>query len=205
MAGVYNLEGMEEDLTALSTDEIEDSTAQETDITSYDEAIRKLCGLIDDDVAYLAQYLNNMKLTSAEAYEKALVEYDALATRYNTIAELAMTEGRSSIPTKQQEYIEKLQEVLNFTGALVEQIKKTGWIPVETRIEDEGKVDTTMVKSGQNGNEEVVMQNVGIIRAWWTKQNPELKTIIKAMAIGGAINGGSNVFERFFKKAAAKE
>lgn len=213
MQGVYatSLYGLEGDDTTSpgvdadvmgTIDYIEDESAQETNPTDFFETTKKLYSLIEDNINFLAMYLENLKSTTPENYDQMLQEYNNIVSQYNQAVEFSMTEARiSADPGIKTSAVNNLKSILSYTDGLVEQIKATGWdAAVEQSIESEGTPSTMMVKHEGAAGEEIVMQNVGIVRAWWEKINPDMRTIIKAAAIGGVIYGGSELFKRFAKK-----
>lgn len=207
MKGVY-------DLPDEMGNEIGDNTI-DTGIKSYRERVDELCGAIDQQMAYLDNYMNDLKLYDAQSWQYYMNEFQQVVDEYNLYKnkayEVLSTAADESV---KQEHVNNLQYILDYAQNLVGTLEQqfSGAAPTDvpmSELEVPQNGGTAMVTAGNgNGNDVIVMEEAGAVRAWWDGLSDSTKGMFKAAGIALAFWGGKKLFNYAmvnWKKASLEE
>jgi len=177
----------------------------ETPATGYYQIISQIKSRIDSNMEVIYNFVESLKISQEQDYQQIAREYNRVHDQYTALIQAAFVTGEQALSESEKTgYINQLNTILAYTDEFIAKLDAAGFrMPPEQSVEAEGlppsalPSTTAMVKHDDN---EIVMENVGPLRAWWQGLNPGLKTVIKAAMIGGAIFGGKMAFEWFADK-----
>jgi hypothetical protein len=193
MKGVYDLpEDMGEQIGNNTID---------TGIKSYRERVDELCGAIDQQIAYLDNYMNDLKLYDAQSWEYYSQEFQNIVDEYNLYKNKAYgVLSTAADEFSKQEHINNLQYVLDYSQNLVGTLEQqfSGSAPTDIPMSDIGVPNggqTAMVTNGNgNGEDVIVMEEAGAIRGWWDGLSDSTKGMMKAAGLALTVWGGRKLF-----------
>jgi len=200
--GVYDIPDDElisdEDLLGI------ESRADEGPPGSFLEAIDQLKSKIDSNIDYIWNFLEGLKLTNPNEYQKYREEYDQLAIDYQLLITQAYEAQKATNTKVQDDILVTLRGLLDYTNEITTNISEQAASEEfpEDSIADEGLPDTSTAMVLHD--DVIEMENVGPVREFWDNMSPGMRTIIKALAIGGAIYGGKYVYDRYLKSKSKK-
>jgi hypothetical protein len=186
-------------------------------IPGYSDKVDQLCNAIDHNMAYLDNYINELKLFDAESFHYYKQEIQKLIDEYNLYQNKARgLKASAADEASKQMHLSDLQYILDYSNELVNTLAQYGerdtQAPTDVPMQDIGTAPgpgTNMVNGAPPVNGDVItMEEAGPVRAWWDGLGEGTKTLIKAAAIGGLIWGGKKMFDyasRQWKKQTFRE
>lgn len=168
----------------------ENEQAVQTSPVGLYNQIKEMTDKIDGNIAFLYDYVQSLKNVDPDKYNELKNDYNITFEQYNDSAATAYQAQSDGNLETANIALQNLQLILDYTNEMVNNINmESGMGPAQS--------STAMVVH----NEDVVeMENVGIVRSWWTGMQPGTRTMIKAIAVAGAIFGIKAGWERFVKK-----
>ena len=195
---------------------------QENMSKSYREIISEICTDIDRNLAYINEKTEAMKGWDQNRYITLRKEFLEVGNQYKFDLTEAMTTGEQSPAGDKQRYINNMKTILDYTNQSVGNIKKLyeaapptdnanrGVNPTMTmgavkrgkktvggNLTNLGQYRTTGGNMGEIVPQQIVMTNVGPIRAWWDGVNPNIRTFVKIGAMAAAIFAGEYLYKKY--------
>ena len=166
----------------------------ESNPKSFSEELIVLEEAINKNLNTIYNYLESLKASDMNAYEAFSKEYNDVNQSFQTTDGEARRTGESSDDAVKQKFLDDLNVILNYTNMAIERFQ----MPMHDNIDPQSQVpNTAMVTTAEQPSNQIVMQNVGALRAFWESMEPNTKTLIKALAIGGLIFGAKYAFDRY--------
>lgn len=171
------------------TSEVDDilGGAVESAPRGYTEALAQIRDRIERNLAIMLDFGNSLKASAPSRYEAYMKDYNSLVATYNKNIEISV-KAQYSAPADQNKCLNTMNSMLAYTDNAISQLKNAPKSTIaEQDVSKEGVPVTAMVK--HSDSPEIVMENVGPLRAFWDGLNPTVRLISKAFVIGGILYG----------------